>query len=261
MRTIHTDELKQIQLQLLKQIDAYCTKNNLQYFLAYGTLIGAIRHQGFIPWDDDIDIVMPRSDYDQFVAHFNQENPHSKVISMENTPQYGLPFAKVHDTRTVMHETMYKQDNFGVYIDVFPLDGIMKATDIDTSLRWNKFLNAKKAIIDHQRSLIKNIIILGGKIALTFKSTRSILKTIDTIARKTPWEQAQKVAQIASPYGRCEIVEKDVFSTHQMHTFEDYEFRIPTGYHQWLTNIYGDYMQLPPVEKRVSTHTFEAWWK
>ena len=118
---INVEELKHIQLDMLSDIAEFCEQNNIKYFLAYGTLIGAIRHKGYIPWDDDIDICMPRPDYDKFLSLYNKKDSAYKAVAFELDENYKLPFAKVNDTRTVMWETMYDQDVFGVYIDVFPL--------------------------------------------------------------------------------------------------------------------------------------------
>ena len=130
MRQISADELKEIQLNLLNNIDHFCKSNGIQYFLAYGTLIGAIRHDGFIPWDDDIDIAMPRPDYDRFIKKFNAYSKDYQVEDYSITDNYPTPFAKVIDTRTEMRMTLYNQRSSGVYIDVFPIDGIGNANQI-----------------------------------------------------------------------------------------------------------------------------------
>ena len=100
MREIKFEELKNLQLDILLSVHDFCMKNGIEYSLAAGTLIGAIRHKGYIPWDDDIDISMPRPDYDKFICTFNQPNNYYQVIAMSNDREYGFPFAKVHDTRT-----------------------------------------------------------------------------------------------------------------------------------------------------------------
>ena len=138
MKEIYLEELRVIQLELLQQIADFCEKNNIKYFLAYGTLIGAIRHKGYIPWDDDIDIVMPRDDYDRFLELYNEAYPFSKVVDMYNTKHYGFAFAKVHDVRTIIYETQYAQDSFGVFVDVFPIDGIKGESQIMNVIKLRK---------------------------------------------------------------------------------------------------------------------------
>uniref|UniRef100_A0AB33JGY5 Phosphorylcholine transferase LicD n=1 Tax=Prevotella sp. GTC17260 TaxID=3236796 RepID=A0AB33JGY5_9BACT len=266
MKEIYTEELKRIQLDILSDIDKFCEKEHITYFLAYGTLLGAVRHQGFIPWDDDIDIAMPRPDYDKFIRHYNSQNTeHEKayrVISSVTDIDYGLPFAKVYDSRTSMNEYLYRQENYGVYIDVFPIDGVQRnLRQIPRALKWGKMLNTKKAIIGGGRSMGKNLIMLLGKIVLWPISKKRILKKIDTIATAVDYQDAQEVACVAAPYSERDVVNKSAIHTTVKADFEGRQFPIPVGYDVYLRHIYGDYMQLPPVEKRVSTHTFKAWWK
>ena len=118
MRAINSDELKSIQLDLLQKTADFCENNGLRYFLCGGTLIGAIRHKGYIPWDDDIDIAMPRPDYEKFVRIFNLTQNYYQVMSIETDPDYAYAFAKVYENRTVLKELHYPGDAFGVYIDI-----------------------------------------------------------------------------------------------------------------------------------------------
>ena len=108
MKAITEEELKVIQLDLLQKTADFCEKNGIRYYLCGGTLIGAIRHKGYIPWDDDIDISMPRPDYDRFISIFNKPENYYQVIDMSNDKKYGFPFAKVHDTRTFVDELLSK---------------------------------------------------------------------------------------------------------------------------------------------------------
>jgi lipopolysaccharide cholinephosphotransferase len=130
MRTITQDELKSIQLDLLQKTADFCEANGIRYFLCGGTLLGAIRHKGYIPWDDDIDIVMPRPDYERFCKTFNQPDSVYKVKSLLTHPDYACAFAKVYDNRTMLKELHYKGVHFGVYIDVLPVDGVKDSAQI-----------------------------------------------------------------------------------------------------------------------------------
>lgn len=261
MKIITIEELKKIQLDLLDDVSAFCKKNNISYFLAYGTLIGAIRHNGYIPWDDDIDIVMPRPDYDKFISMYKSIAGNYEVICHENNPNYGLPFAKVHHKSTIMKEGFYHQDCYGVYIDVFPIDTFLNKTQV----RWIQFLckllNAKKAIWESDRALYKKIGIFMVKFLLLNISTSKILDVINKYCRKGDYEKADKVGCLCSVYGIKDIYPKEIFSASKSHLFEGHYFQIPSGFHQYLSILYGNYMQLPPEEKRASHHIFKAWWR
>lgn len=259
---IEIEELKSIQLGILNEVANFCEKHELTYFLAYGTLLGAIRHHGYIPWDDDIDIVMPRPDYERFVSSFNKADSNWQVIDHCQNPDYLLPFAKVHDLRTILYETRYKGGGvFGVNIDVFPLDGFGNMKQIKKIKRLSQYLNAKKAVIDRQRSLKKNAIIAIGKLFLLGTTPSQIVDKMEIVAKKNPYENSKKVKSFFSVYGEKEVCEKSLLEETTFATFEGRKYRVPKNYDSYLRMIYGDYMQLPPKEEQVTHHTFKAWWK
>ena len=139
MIEIPLEELKSRQLEILTRIDKFCTEHNIQYSLAFGTLLGAIRHKGYIPWDDDIDIMMLRSDYNRFISLFYDEQ--LRVLSIENESRYILPFAKVVDNNSILIEQSTMELPLGIYVDIFPVDNIPD----DISLR-NDFYRKKKIL-------------------------------------------------------------------------------------------------------------------
>lgn len=260
-KSITIKELKEIQLNILENVDKYCEVNGLQYFLAYGTLIGAIRHKGYIPWDDDIDIYMPRPDYDIFITEYNKTNSLYKVIDKSIDANYTIAFAKVHDTRTQINETMYQKEDFGVYIDIFPLDGIENNEKAIKITRFRHYLNTKRAILGRTRTFSKNIFLAIGKICLLPFSTKYILNKMERIAREINYEKAKYVNSFFSSTAYKEIVNKNIFEDYELVKFEHLTCRIPKGYDELLKKNYGNYMELPPIEKQVSHHVFEAWWK
>lgn len=260
MTLITLDELKKIQLDLLQKTADFCESNGLRYFLCGGTLIGAVRHKGYIPWDDDIDIAMPRPDYDQFVKTFNQPDNYYQVVNLDTCPDYEYAFAKVYDNRTILKELHYPGDTFGVYIDVFPADGVKNAAQINKIKLLHKLLNTKRANY-YNRTISKKIVNTLGKLLLLPFSARTIATWMDNEARKYAFCSLPKAGVIANPYGPGEMVDKSVFDSDIYQEFEGRKYRIPIGYDTWLRSIYGDYMQLPPEEHRVSHHTFDAWWK
>ena len=260
MRPINLEELKNIQLDLLEKTADFCEKNNIRYYLSGGTLIGAIRHKGYIPWDDDIDIAMPRPDYDKFINTFNHTGNYYQVLDIAIDKTYGFPFAKVHDTRTFVDELQYNQVPFGVFIDIFPIDGVGSPNQIFQIMKIKKLLHTKKANY-FQRTLPKKIINFVGKILLLPFSEYRILKLIDKIARKYPFGTTPKAGVVVNPYGVREIVDTSLFDYGIKKEFEGKMFYVPVGYDMWLRSVFGDYMQLPPEDKRHSPHVSVAYWK
>ena len=121
MKKLTLDEVKKIQLEILAYIDSFCKKNNISYFINYGTLLGAVRHKGFIPWDDDIDISMDREHYNMFIEKFNQDSSKYKILSLDTDKAYFNNFIKVVDTTTkIVDNRNYKTFSCGVCFDIFP---------------------------------------------------------------------------------------------------------------------------------------------
>lgn len=267
LKRLSLKEVQQKELDLLKKIDAFCTENEIVYFLAYGTLIGTIRHGGFIPWDDDIDIIMPRPDYDKFISlkekfcssFFNTD------IKTFKDKDYYYPFIKVVDINTIAREThIRKKIKTHIWVDVFPLDGVF---DDD---RKNKILFFKQKI--YTRILTSGKILpfrMKGGIIIKILGTMFIpfgiilnhlfnfSSILDKLSRKRSYETSEKVADVCVGYGMSEIIYKNEIFPLIKEKFEDYEFFIPANYHKYLTQLYGDYMKLPSENKR-KTHNVEA---
>lgn len=261
MRLIDRQELKEIQLAILKDVAIFCERSNISYFLAYGSALGAVRHHGYIPWDDDIDIMMPRPDYNRFLQEFNKRDSTYYVYSFPKDSNYQLPFAKVSNINTQMRELMYNEDVYGVSIDLFPIDGMNSIYQV-IEIKWlNRFLNTKKALLGRSRSFLKNIIVSLGKIVLWPISVKFILKRIVSISMSSPYEKSDLVNVLCSTTSEKEIFDRNVFCSFVYMDFEDSSFRVPKDYDQYLKQCYGDYMEFPPEDKRQSSHSFIAWWK
>ena len=161
-KNISVEELKMLQLKILDSIDDFCKKNEIQYFLFSGTLIGAVRHKGYIPWDDDVDICMKRKDYDRFFAEFNQQRQDTlKAISTETEKDYYLASGKVIDTATVIEEENNYAMLIGVYVDVFPMDYLpaddKKLKQLNHRIDiYRKMLVLKSVPVSDRRATVKN---------------------------------------------------------------------------------------------------------
>jgi lipopolysaccharide cholinephosphotransferase len=270
---IDIDELKLIQLNLLNEFDCYCKKYGLRYYLAYGSLIGAIRHNGYIPWDDDIDLMMPRYDYDKLVLEFNNhcEKKEIRLLHQSIDEDYYLPMAKLVNTNTVIKENIDSDIDFeiGVYIDIFPLDNLSDDLNearkrIKRGLRYNMLWILKTVKLNPKRALTKNLVLLISKIPLKFMSVSEILVKLEQfckIKKDVNFTNYVGVMTGLTESNDTKIFKKEWFKEEVKVKFESAEYPAPAGMHLLLSNIYGDYMKLPPKEQQISHHSFSAWYK
>jgi lipopolysaccharide cholinephosphotransferase len=264
MGTICLEELKKIELDILIYIDQVCEKNNLRYFLCGGTLLGAIRHKGFIPWDDDIDISMPRPDYDKFVKILKEADNKYKILTPEQEDYY-YNFSKVVDSETILNECNHQTiDNMGVYVDVFPLEGMPIDQD-ECEKHFIKLDKIRKRINSFsylKPSFRKNIIHYIKHLNLYKKNKKSSLtifqKEYEQCVKKYNYDESDFIYATGGAYGRKDIFPKEMFLNFIKVEFEGASFFVPQEFDAYLKHLYGDYMKLPPIEKRVSNHNYEA---
>ena len=264
-RKISDIEVGKQELEILIKFAKYCEKYNLRYFLAYGTLIGSIRHKGFIPWDNDVDVVMPRPDYDQFMKLVKEENIGEYFRVLDYHDVHTFPFAKVIDTRTKLSEKYLITDTLGVYIDVFPLDGMpdnekkRKRLEKKAAIYYKLYAFANYRFGEGSTKLkkfVKNVMYPFSRLI----SSKWICEKLDKLCEKYPYDQSEFVTNIVWGYLPSECISKEVFEAVDEGEFEGHFFKIPKGGGKWLNRIYGDYMKLPPEEERI-IHYFEAEWK
>lgn len=283
MKEISFKEMQKIALEILINVSQYCDSHNIRYYICGGTLLGAVRHKGFIPWDDDIDILMPRPDYLKFVQNYNQDHKRYLVKSIENSADYWRTFAKVFDLSTYLEENcirMPKKDN-GVFIDIFPVDGLPKSKVQQKILfkeqeflnflyhgsAWNYTRSFKYADSKDRFAKLKGQIRTILKfVAVTFLNplpTISLIKLINKNAMRYSYQDADEVAAIVDCHygGSREKMPKKLFEKQILFSFEGYQFWGSAAWKIYLTNLYGNYMELPPVENRVTHHDFKAYWK
>lgn len=267
MKVITTDEIKRIQLGILRHIDSFCKDHGIRYFLSCGSLLGAVRHHGFIPWDDDVDIVMPREDYDRFEQLYGSiDNSCFTLHTFNRDHSFPYPFIKVDDSRTVFKEEIRIKYNIGVHIDVFPADTIPddekeRKRMFSRIRRLIKMMTVKRLPIKKRRGLKKNTTLLIGQILLLPISTKWIIKRIIENSCRYNNQQMQYIGNCVWGVGIKDTIHKECYSSAIMTEFEGERFPIPIGWEEYLTSVYGDYMQLPPEEERKVHHNYKAYYK
>ncbi len=268
MKQLDIDEIKKIQLSILDYVHKFCVENDIHYSLCGGTLIGAVRHKGYIPWDDDIDIMMPRPDYEKFCSIFNLtcENLNLKVLTCFNDKQYFQPFAKVVDTRTKLMEFYDRPvDNLGVYIDVFPAD-FLPDNSVDREKYWKRIFKRRNfATIIYQKKNRKEGCIKSFLRILLFYlfyplPANVFAKLVNNFAVKRNLPSDYMACSVFG-YGEKEEMPKSVFDYFVELDFEGKKYNAMYDYKTYLTNIYGDYMELPSIEKQIPKHDFKAFWR
>ncbi len=251
------DEVRQAQLGIMDKIDEFCTREGISYSLDGGSLLGAVRHKGFIPWDDDMDVIMPRADYDRFWQVFNGAYEHFKVVNYRLDPDFAHTFTRVIDTRTLAldHNRVNK---YGIFVDIYAVDGQPEDD---------------KAFDDYVRTYIrlKNQF---HKSAPLWHCTDSPLVALKTLLRHPFYPPREETARALEalyqsyPMGSTayagHIMGGSEWDTHMPATVFDEYIRLPfegrmyrcvKDYDTFLKKLYGDYMQLPPESERHPYHS------
>lgn len=285
MKQLSSEQLRKVEIAILDDVASFCDEYNLRYYLGGGTLLGAIRHDGFIPWDDDIDIIMPRPDYIKFHNLFNQRYKSGKSIyrinSLLTDPDWYSTAAEIEDTRTIrFNNTLSCKNEGGVSIDVFPMDGAPSgkfqrkffwfinnlATRIAT-LSFQSFTVSRhfddedkkyKTLRKYIRTLIKFIAILPARCTKPLHLNQWVTNR----AMKYDIDKSLFIGVSTFPhYGYRECIKNDQFLQITKHLFEGKYYNIPMDYDAYLSSIYGDYMKLPSLKSQNTHHNFTAYWR
>ena len=245
-------------LNIFKWLIDYLNKNNIRYYAIGGTMLGAVRHKGFIPWDDDIDIGVPRKDYERLISLFDKQIDHYVLEHPKNDDKdYCYNYAKVYDLDTTLIERGKKRIIRGIYIDVFPLDGI--GDDYEESLKNYKILDKKNMLLTMKTSAYrkgrkwwKNIAsLLGYLLPVNCKKTA---RQIDSLCSRFDFDSSQYVGNLVSTYRSREIMKREIFGKPTVYDFEGLKITGPEKYEEYLTILFGKWYELPPEEKRISGH-------
>lgn len=266
-------EIQKGSLEILRIVAKICDKQGLIYYLAYGTLIGAIRHKGFIPWDDDIDIWMPRNDYKKFIEYFIKHKDELKpyeLFSVYNNVDYPYEISRISDNRYVLDVDNEAPYGIGLFIDIYPLDGVGNSETEYTRLK-------------NKASRYSSLCFLSTRLRFEKGTTKSKLKMaikfpaffFSKILGKKFWiNQLEKMGNTSdytgSKYigalvwghdGVRAIFPKEWFSKTCSVDFEGEKYTAPVEYDKVLTRLYGDYMKLPSEKKRIPHHNYKAFRK
>lgn len=272
MKELTLHEIQQQSLEILSDVHSFCEANEIKYSLAYGTLIGAVRHKGFIPWDDDIDIIMLRPEYDRFCEKYSSEQ--YRLVCNKNDKSCMMAYAKVCDvTNTISEEHSWTGQKVGLGIDIFPMDvaeddfNMFAARYNRVSKIWNK-LWLNRSIQTGERSFYSKKMNLLIRITNKFGlqclnqtiARRKVLKMTKIASMINSTKTGHSTMMVFCDDGTKSYYESSVFNEYAKLQFENKVFWAVKDYDRMLKPVYGDYMQLPPVEQRTSKHE-KVYWK
>lgn len=249
--------LQEVILSIVKDIDELCREHKIQYYLLGGSCIGAIRHKGFIPWDDDLDIIMTRDNYKRFLNVCNEYLDKDKYVLQEGIKDWPMPFSKIRLKGTYLHEPddeYVSKDIHGIYVDIFPMDNVSD-TPLEAKIQYvlAKYhlcylLSRRK----YHSASVKKKLMIAAAFPLRWKFLRNL---VSNYVQKF---NTQETKSLGFFYGRTRfstsITPKAIYGNPKYVPFEDIQLPVPEKYHEYLTQLFGDYMKLPPEEQRKGMH-------
>ena len=259
-KELSLQEIKEITFDILKYFNTFCQDNSLKYYLSNGTLLGAVKYGGFIPWDDDIDVLMPREDYESFISMFKDTDEFT-LYTHEKNKNYKFPYAKLCALKTLKVETNIDSGvDLGVDIDIFPLDicsaHILNAYVQKKLTLYQRGCILSKFISTKGKSIFKRVIVnLCKLIGYEF-----VHKRLKKIAMRETISGGEYMGNLMWPiYGKKEIIPEKVFENTIEIEFEGEKFPAPIGYDIYLRSLYGSYENDPPAEKQKTHHSYTAY--
>ena len=269
MNQISTEQYKKIATEIMIYIDKLCRKNNITYYLAYGTLLGAVRHGGFIPWDDDIDIIMDRENFNRFCDAVKEDNNKVyKLMWLTESRDYDLPLPKMIDTRTELIQDGRKSSiKLGVWVDIIIMD------DIPDNPKKQKYILKKfdfyqrcwnfsqYTCYSKKISNLKELLYDSFMKILTLPGSRFWANKLNNAAQKYNGKGYKSYAELTFAVGKHKAWKKRWLGTGSEINFDNNKFFAPENHHEYLTYAYGNYMELPPEEKRICHHHYSVYYK
>lgn len=261
MREIEIEGYKSIPLDILKHFADFCDSHEISYYLAYGTLLGAIRHKGYIPWDDDIDVFMMRKDYELFRKLYQSERYPFVDLLLDKHHPVGM--GKLYDSHTIIrtYDKIYRK--YGLFVDIFPLDTVpcddrerkRWIDNVRKYLRLNSILNSSYGN-DGKTGFFKRV---ASRILTRLPLSSLLHSHIEKLYTKY---NNNDTGYVGVPIFKNNLkFPIQLFDSFQIVEFENYSFKVMSGFDEVLQLCYGDYMQLPPVEKRIGIHKITAFYK
>lgn len=258
-------------IQILKEIDNICNKLNIKYVLAYGTLLGAIRHKGFIPWDDDVDIMMPRKDYNILVKYFIENKEKLlplKIFNTSTVKEYPYMISRISDIRYELDVKNEKKYGIGLFVDIYPIDGLGNDENKSKKLHNKASLYASMCFLSTRNSIKREN--TKGICRILLKYPAFIIAKIfgKDFFMKNLTKLSQKFSYDESKYVSCVVwgAIDDIFPRSWLEerikiSFENETFYVPKEYDKFLRQSYGNYMKLPPLKEQKPHHYYEAYKK
>ena len=258
------NELQAVLTEMLAWFHQFCKMHQLRYYMLGGTMLGAVRHGGFIPWDDDIDVGMPREDYRR-LEQLMKENPSDVyILETPNTenPDYFYSYSKLYDTRTTLIENTRVTVKRGVFLDIFPLDGA--GDNRQDSIAYYQPIKRNLTLllsmttgIREGRKAYKNLAVrLLRCVPKCLLDPKKLLLHIQQMCGQKSFDQCAWIGNFAGAHREKEIVPREVMGEPTEYTFENIRVYGVKDYEAYLTSLYGNWRELPPVEKQVTHHDF-----